>query len=75
MKCYRVKYTLPANDGTKPEIVVLKADCAEEATERVINYYTEKCRGAYGVPSIVSVDAYASWTEAMGGVNDENKNK
>lgn len=62
MKCwYRISYTLPVNSGTKPEIVALQADSEEEAKRRVVEHYTRKCRGIYGVPTIEHVIAFESW--------------
>ena len=69
MNWYRVKYKLPVNDGSKPEICVFKAETAEEATQRLIHYYDQKCHGIYGSPVVESVKVYADWDAVTQSMN------
>lgn len=72
---YCVRYTLPVNEGGKPEIVVLRAESEDEGRLRVTEHFIKKCRGVFGVPEIVSVESFESWEhvkESIGVMNNEN---
>ena len=74
---YCVRYTLPVNEGGKPEIVALQAENESGARQRIVEHFTKKARNVFGEPTIVSVEAYDSWDSVkqsvnVGGVHGEN---
>lgn len=57
MKLFSVHYRL---NGSK-EIMTFKADSPEAATKYVLDYYTIRHKGIYGIPVVEAVAAYADF--------------
>lgn len=70
---FKLMYTLPVNEGSKPETVALQAENESEAKTRITEHFIKKCHNVFGEPTIVGVEQFESFEEvkeSIGGMNE-----